>query len=225
MPHLFPRTGLTIPVVLLLLSVVGCGGGGGAGTTAGESSSGTAAGAAPTQQRSEPGPDRPSKQRGKHASGSQPHAHQGDSAQTGTAAFETPGGDNSIQRSGSEASSAALGEAATALHGYLDARAARDWTRACGFMAPEVATSLRQYAAGGGGGGKAKCPGLLAALSAAVPPAALREAAIARPGAFRIEGEHGFLLFRGARGLAYFMPMVQAGAAWKVAALAPSALE
>ena len=135
-----------------------------------------------------------------------PPAHQDSGG--GAAQFETKGGDNSIQEFGSEASGSDFEAAAAALHGYLDARAAAAWTAACAYMSPGVAN----------------CPETLASLSADVPAAALSEAAEADVAALRIEGDRGFLLFHGARGTNYFMPLVREGGTWKVAAIAPSAI-
>lgn len=150
-----------------------------------------------------------------------PPARHGSAA---AARFTTKGGDNSIQESGSEGSRAELAAAAPVLRGYLNARAAGHWGLACSQMAPGTAASLTQL--GGGKGGRAGCPRALASLSAGIPPTALREAAVAEVGhgALREEGDRAFLLFRGAHGADYFMPMVREDGAWKVAALAPSPL-
>jgi hypothetical protein len=141
---------------------------------------------------------------------------------TGAAPFEVKGGDNSIQEFGAEGDAADFEAAATALHGYLDARAAGAWRAACSYMSPGVAESLAQLS--GGSGGEASCPETIASLSAAVPAAALREVAEADVGALRVEGDRAFLLFHGAHGVDYFMPMAQEDGGWKVAAIAASAI-
>src|SRR6478609_5676867 len=150
----------------------------------------------------------------------------GGSSAGGAAAFETHGGDNSIQRFGGEAASSELAQAAAALHGYLAARAAGAWGAACSYMAAGFAKSLQQFAGAAkqGKGKSAGCPQLLAALSAGVPAAARREATVAEVGALRVEGERAFLLFTGSHGAHYFMPMAREGGVWKVGALAASAL-
>lgn len=141
----------------------------------------------------------------------------------GAAQFERKGADNSIQELGSEASDSERAEAAAALHAYLDARAAGAWRDACSYMASGFADSLAQLASAEGRE-EAACPSVLALLSGDLPAAALREGAIADVGALRVEGDRGFLLFRGAHDVGYFMPMAQERDQWKVAALAPSAL-
>ena len=69
------------------------------------------------------------------------------------------------------------------------------------------------------------CAGALAALTSGLPPAVAREATIADVGALRANGDHGYLLFHGAGGIDYFMPMGREGGRWLVAALAASALQ
>lgn len=144
---------------------------------------------------------------------------------TGAASFEVKGGDNSIQQFGSEATSSELGQAALALHGYLDARAAGEWTTACSYLADGLAGSMQQLAGTGGQGAKApSCAEVLASLSAGLPPQLLSESAIADVGALRAQGDRGYLLFHGAEGSDYFIPMASQGGEWRVAAVAPSAL-
>ncbi len=224
----------TVAIALLAaLLLAACGGGGGGETTA----TSTAVEASPPK-RSTAVPGAASE-----GQGSRPHRRQGGSRQRdgvpgdasagfappvhrdsggGAKQFETRGGDNSVQEFGAEASGPDFEAAATALHGYLDARAAGAWRDACSYMSPGVAASLSQLASGESG--KAGCPEILASLSTGLPPAVLREAARADVGALRTEGDRGFLLFEGAEGVNYFMPMTMESGSWKVAAIAPSAL-
>jgi hypothetical protein len=110
------------------------------------------------------------------------------------------------------------------MHGYLDNRAAGRWSAACSQLADSVAAQFAELAGSTGGKAAPSCAQTLAALSAGIPAAALREVAIADVGAFRVDGDQGFLLFHGAQGVDYFMPMIREGDEWKVAAIAPSAL-
>jgi hypothetical protein len=137
----------------------------------------------------------------------------------GVAQFEVKAGDNSIQEAGKEASGAAFAEAAATLHAFLDARAARAWAVACQQMSPVVVSEL------GSTGGKSTCAAALSRLSAGVPEVALRQAAVADVGALRADGDHGFILFRGAGGRSFFMPMTREGGHWKVASVTASLLQ
>jgi hypothetical protein len=139
----------------------------------------------------------------------------------GAGQFRTKGGDNSLQDHGSEASSAELAQAAAALHGYLDARAAGAWRDACSYMVSGIAEGLAQFAGGARGQG---CPELLAAISAGMPESVRRIITQADVGSLRVDGDSGFLLFHGADNTDYFMPMANEGGEWKVAAIAASAI-
>jgi hypothetical protein len=137
----------------------------------------------------------------------------------GTAPFATKAGDNSIQESGREGSPAETQAAAAVLHAYLDARVEHRWDDACFYMAASMAATIEAFA---GRFGKDKgietCPEVLAALARGSSQEALVATARADVGALRIEGGHGFLLYRGAGGDAYAMPMVMEGT-WKVGSL------
>jgi hypothetical protein len=146
----------------------------------------------------------------------------GSSSETGGGVKSTRGSDNSIQEFGSEGNASERAAAAAVLHRYLDARARRDWKAACAQLAQGLSRALARQL--GVKGEEAGCERILARLSAAVPAATLRQAALAEIGSLRVEGGQAFLLFRGAGGDAYFMPMVQEGDAWKVAAIAGSPL-
>lgn len=161
---------------------------------------------------------------GSDSSGTTGQAGSGSTAPApGAAEFRSQGEDNSIQEFGEEASGADLKQAAAALHAFLDARAAGEWDAACERLAPAVSAELvRQL--GAQGGEKLDCGEILAGLAGAVPPQALREAAEVDVGALRAEGDSGFLLFRDARGEAFFVPVRREGGDWRVAAIAPSPL-
>lgn len=147
----------------------------------------------------------------------------------GASQFETRG-DNSIQESGSEASGSEMREAATALHAFYDARAAQDWNTACMYIATGMVAAMEQAAeqaakAGNGGPQPEGCPETLKVFSSMATHESLVEAAESIDvGAFRVEGDHGFLLYHGVRGHTYAIAMELEGGAWKVAALAGTPL-
>jgi hypothetical protein len=129
-----------------------------------------------------------------------------------------------VQTYGTESSSAARAEAATALQTYLDPRAAGQWAKACSYLAKPTRTQLAQFASGGKG--SVSCVEAIKALTAGVPKSALRQAAqIDEVLSLRVEGERAFLLFNGPPNTTlYTSPLALEGGEWKVAALAPSAL-
>ena len=212
-------------LVIATLLLAGCGGNGEEGSTAKSPPASTEV----TQPGTSPASPHTGSTKGRRDFGpvSEPSSAQvgsnpGHDSARGTAAFEAKGGDNSIQESGSEGSGSEFDQAAAALHGYLDARAAGEWGGACSFITAGLITSMRQLATGERG--KATCAKLLASLSSTVPPPILREAAVADVGALRVDGDSAFLLFHGAGGVDYFMPMAREGDKWKVAAISASAL-
>jgi hypothetical protein len=138
----------------------------------------------------------------------------------GTSQFATKTGDNSIQESGQEGSQAQAEDAAAVLHAYLDARVAHDWDEACFYVAASLSATIElfaeRYAKDKGIEG---CPETLEAFASGSGQQALLETAKVNVGALRIDGDRGFLLYHGAGGAPYAMPMVREGGAWKVGSL------
>jgi hypothetical protein len=218
---------VAVLTALLAMGLTACGGSGGstAPTTATSDQ-------AESQSKSGAGESGGATQGGSGGSGSQgagsrsagstvkQHADSGGAA----AQFRVKGGDNSIQEFGAEASGSELDEAAATLHGFLDARVERNWAKACSYASAEVIESLRKLAGGSKQLQGKGCGAIFAMLSRGVPQSALEEAAKADVGALRVEGEHAFLLYHGARGADYTMSMVREGGAWRVGALAGTPL-
>jgi hypothetical protein len=128
----------------------------------------------------------------------------------------TPGGDNSIQVYGVEGGVSEREQATAATRTYLNARLARQWSRACAQASSGLKQSLGELAGGGG------CPAALRALTEGVPESALRRVArVGRILSFRADDEQAFLIFRSG-GTVKFMPMDSENGAWKVAAIEPS---
>jgi hypothetical protein len=144
----------------------------------------------------------------------------------GSAQFRVKGGDNSIQEFGEEASDSEREEAAAALHGFLDARAAGEWSTACSYLAATVTKDLEVLFAKAkrAQGAPKGCAAMLADLSQAVPRAVLLEAADVDVGSLRTSGSRGFILYHDAHHTDYEMPVVIEGGRWKVAAMQGSEL-
>jgi hypothetical protein len=142
----------------------------------------------------------------------------------GSASFRHKGGDNSIPEYGEEASDQEREEAADALHGYLDSLAAQRWEAACSYLSasqlamldqlPEI--SKQQSDLEG-------CPEVLAALNGGASQGALEVAAKVDVASLRVEEDRAFMLYRGADGENYVMPMIREEGAWRVGSLAGTA--
>ena len=143
----------------------------------------------------------------------------------GSEQFRMKGGDNSIQEFGAEAPEDDLSRAAEALHNFLDARVAGAWAAACSYLSAEVREQLEQLAKASeedlGGG---DCPTVLAAFSRKASAAELRAAAVADVGSLRIEDGRAFLLYTGAKGATYVIPMVEEAGDWKLQSMAGTQL-
>jgi hypothetical protein len=137
----------------------------------------------------------------------------------GSDQFTVKGGDNSVQEFGAEASESELQAAATVLHGFLDARAQHNWAAACTYLSAITKQSFAQV-----GAAYESCATALAGFTDKVPVSTLREAAVADVGSLRIEGDRGFLIYRGAEEIVYAVAVTREDGAWKVASLAGTPL-
>jgi hypothetical protein len=141
----------------------------------------------------------------------------------GSAQYRVKGGDNSVQEFGEESDEAELEEAATALHGYLVARAEEDWPAACAQLAKPVQEELQTFASRSEKLSGKSCPAILQALTPPLPPSARHESTIVDAGSLRVEGKQAFLIYYGAEKAAYTVLMVPEDG-WKVGSLAATPL-
>jgi hypothetical protein len=138
----------------------------------------------------------------------------------GSGQYRVKGGDNSIQGFGEESSESELEEAAASLHAFLVARAEEDWPTACSHLTKAMKRQLKQLASQSGKLSGAGCTRILATLTPPLPPKVQKESTVVDAGSLRTEGEQAFLIYRGAAGTVYAIPMKPEGGAWKVGALA-----
>jgi hypothetical protein len=142
----------------------------------------------------------------------------------GSAQYRVKGGDNSIQDFGEESGESELEEAAASLHDFLVARAGEDWSAACSHLSKTAGRQLEQLASQSSKLSSAGCAGILAELTPPLPAKVQKESTIVDAGSLRTEGEQAFLIYRGAEGTVYAIPMKPEGGAWKVGALAATPL-
>jgi hypothetical protein len=136
----------------------------------------------------------------------------------GSAQFRVKGGDNSIQEFGDEGGESELREMAEIVHSFFVARAEGRWSTACSHLAKRNVEQLEQLTT------KSSCSAALAAFTEPLSPQLEREVTTVDAGSFRHEGAQGFLIYYGAGGTVYSMPMFEEGGSWKVAALIGTAL-
>jgi hypothetical protein len=211
-----------------LLALAGCGGGGGASTTGATTAPPTAttktkpqgAGKHAKQQPANQSPSTKAHAPGPPAAAFEPEPHHDSGG--GSRQFIVKGADNSVQEFGAEAPDSELDQAAAALHGFLDARAERNWAAACTYLSAQTKRAFVQL---GGSTASQGCAAALSALSGDLPTATLREAAVADVGSLRRQATRGFLIYRGApKGTVYAIPLAREGRAWKIASLAGTPL-
>ena len=147
----------------------------------------------------------------------------GASGGDGGAEFRQSGGDDSVPDFGEEGTASERDQAAAVLRGYLKAQADEDWGAACARLSRMIQRQLEQLAVASK---QAKdCAGILAGLSAALPPRSRASFARAeKVASLRVEGNRAFALYHGSGGVDYYMPMAKDGAEWKVASIAGTAL-
>jgi hypothetical protein len=144
------------------------------------------------------------------------------SADEGSASFRTPGGDNSIQNYGEEASGEETDAASSALTVYLAARAKGDWARQCALLGKAAAAPLERFAASSSQFKDKGCAAILESLMGGAPASTRANPMTSGVASLRVEGDHGFALFHGSHGVDYFVSMVKEDGKWKVGAVAPS---
>jgi len=142
----------------------------------------------------------------------------------GSGQFRTKGGDNSVQEFGEESDESELQEAAEVVHGFYVSRAAEEWDKACSYLAQANVRQLEQLASQSGQSQGTDCPTVLKAFTRPLPPSVERAITTVDAGSLRREGEQGFLIYFGAGGVTYAMPLNDEGGTWKVAALSGSSL-
>lgn len=188
---------------LLASGLVACGGG--------DSSDSTAASTAATTPESTTG-----------ASADDNASGGGSSADDGGGDFHTPGGDNSIQDFGEEASASEFDDASTTVSAYMEARAKDDWAKQCTLLAKAARAPLEQLATRSAQLKGKDCAAILEALMSRAPASTRANTLTDGIGSLRVEGDRGFALYHGPAGVDYFVPMVKEDGQWKIGAIAPS---
>jgi hypothetical protein len=224
--------GLLLALVLLA-PLAGCGGGDSEDST-GTSAASTAAkqGGTSTEKRSPQGKggsaEKPKQSGGK----SQPQDTGVGNPVPGTKepAPGVPvakGGDNSIQTYGVEGDVDPRDQAAANVTAYLSAFEAGQWPKACALASNEYRRQLAQLIARArarDGATKPRgCAAVIEALFTKTPKSARRALTqIDEVLSFRVEEDHAYLIFKGAKGAVMFIAMADDDGEWKVNVIQPS---
>jgi hypothetical protein len=135
----------------------------------------------------------------------------------GSEQFIVKGGDNSIPEFGEEADEDELEEVAEIVHSFYVDRASGNWSGACSYMAKSLQEQLQQLASKSEVRG---CAPFLEAFTTKQPDAVWKELTTVDAASLRHDDEQAFLIYRGAKGVVYAMPLREEAGEWKVGALA-----
>ena len=107
---------------------------------------------------------------------------------------------------------------------FLRARADRDWPTVCSLMAASVLENLRQFVSQNPELRNKGCPDLIQAAIKIIPAKRLAGGKRIQVTGARVEGDHGYVLYRDASGTRSAIPVAREGNSWKAGALVgPSA--
>lgn len=213
-------------IALLVLALSACGGGDSSADSTASTTSPEATATSPADGGGEAGvpSDRTQGEGEDQGSGATAGSKSsGDSsADEGSAAFRTPGGDNSIQDYGEEPDEGEFEAANTVLTDFMEARAKGDWSGMCAELAEAAVAPLEDLASRAPQFKGSGCAAILKTLLGSSPAASRANTLTTDIASFRVEGERGFALYHGSEGADYFVPMMKEDGEWKVGALAPS---
>lgn len=139
-------------------------------------------------------------------------------APQGSKGFLTPGGDNSVQKFGTEARGSQFAAASAVVEAFMAARADHDWPAACKHLAAGTVDQVEKVIAPGEG-----CAATLTKASKNLPENGLPNTMTGPIDSFRVEGNRGFALWHGNDGVDYVLPLKMEGG-WKLTLFEPTAL-
>lgn len=128
------------------------------------------------------------------------------------------GGDNSVQEYGVESSEAERTQAATALQGYLNARAEGDWRRVCSYLARKPIQQLEESVRPQGEGeGSSGCAETMQTFGRGTSESSAITEVLSLRGGGDVPGDPSYLIYTAPPGQTLFsMPMYLEGGEWKV---------
>jgi hypothetical protein len=134
-----------------------------------------------------------------------------DSTATGAAGYETFGDDASPQDRAA---------AASAVQGFLRARADDDPAKECALMAASTKANLAGFGGGLAENSQQPCTELVESVRARIKPKALAQGDHIQVTGVRVDGDRGFVIYQDASGAKSAFAVVREGSSWKVGAIA-----
>lgn len=136
----------------------------------------------------------------------------------------TPGGDNSVQAYGAEASAPERRAVARTASVYLAARTAGRWAAACPHLTGRLKRELAQLVARSPQLRGKGCAAILAAIHPTIPASIRAQRGPIRMLSVRVDENAGFAIYRSRRGEHYYLPIAREGSEWKAASVNATAL-
>ena len=124
-----------------------------------------------------------------------------------------------IENFGQEAGPGDRAAMAKAVQEFLRARADGDWPTVCSLVAASELENLRQFVSQNPELKNKGCPDLIAAATKIIPAKELAGGKRIQVTGARVEGDHGFVLYRDASGTRSALPVAREGNSWKASAL------
>lgn len=133
-----------------------------------------------------------------------------------------------IRHFGLEATGAEAKQARSALQGYLDARVAGEWSKACSYLAKPIRTLFGRFDSKSQESQETKtkgCAGFVERSTRKLSPSERADLAKIKVTSVRVEDEQGYVLYKDAAGVERATSMKIEGGKWKVAGVTGTPLE
>ena len=124
-----------------------------------------------------------------------------------------------IENFGQEAGPGDRAAMAKAVQEFLRARANRDWPKVCSLMAASELENLRKFVSQNPELKNKGCPDLVQVATKIIPAKRLAGGKRIEVTGARVEGDHGWVLYRDASGTRSAFPVAREGNSWKASAL------
>lgn len=220
------RVAFFAAMLAFAIALVACGGGG-EERTGGNETAPAGDATATTPQPASPDPAAEEPRDGSSAQGGDSGSPASGSVSSRSARFRGSSGPlKNLPTYGVEADAMQRERAQLVLTDYLDAAAMGEWGSACGYLAPEFLTQIRQLVGGAGKLPSGWCAEALPAYIAAAgrAPEELRDYAGVEVASLRVEGDAAFALIHGDGGENLWMAMKGRGGDWKLLTPVPQRL-
>ncbi len=124
-----------------------------------------------------------------------------------------------LQHFGLEATGSEAKQAEAALHGYLDARANEEWSKACSYQSQAIRNLFARFGKSGQANGQTKgkgCAGFMETATRKLSASERADLGKVHIYSVRVEEDQGYILYRDASGAEYAMSMKLEGKKWKL---------